>query len=180
MIMLSAMPAPSDKSVVPLEMPLAIVWRRIEELQGEPKSTRPCSPEQIRQVAKSIAAFGFSVPILVGPGSRIIAGYIRLLAARQLGWSEVPTIPLHHLSPAQAHVFITADDRLAEAGSWNDLLLAMRLKEVSPLAGPDFGGPCRHPSRRRRTTCRTAIPAELVPTPPRSRTRRKREPQAFS
>ena len=136
MIMPSDMATPRSKSAAPPEIPPAITWRRIEELQWEPKSTRSCSRKQIGQVAKSIAVFGFNVPILVGPGLRIIAGYVRLLAARQLGWSEVPTIPLHHLSAAQAHAFITADGRLAETGSWNDLLLAMRLKELS-LAEPD-------------------------------------------
>jgi ParB-like chromosome segregation protein Spo0J len=143
-------------------MPLAVVWRRIDELKGEPHA-QSHSRDRIRQLAKSIAAFGLNFPILIGPGAQIVAGYCRLLAARELGWSEVPTILLEQLSPAQAHVFITADDRLAETASWDDLLLAMRLKELSPTA-PGFGDArrryLRHLHRNRRTS--------LSPRPTRS------------
>jgi len=128
-------------------MPLAVVWRPIDELKSDPKNSHPLSREQIRQLAKSIAAFGFNVPILVGAGCRIIAGYGRLLAARQLGWSVVPTILQKQLSRAQARAFRLADARLAETASWDALLLAMRLKELSP-GEPEFGGQRHRPSER--------------------------------
>jgi len=141
------MATPTDKSAATRGMPLAVVWRPIDELKSDPKNSHPHSREQIRQLAKSIAAFGFNVPILVGAGCRIIAGYGRLLAARQLGWSVVPTILKNQLSPAQARAFRLADARLAETASWDDLLLAMRLKELSP-GEPEFCGQ-RHRSSER-------------------------------
>jgi ParB-like chromosome segregation protein Spo0J len=141
-------------------MPLAVVWRRIDELKSEPKHPRSQSRDRIRQLAKSIAAFGLNFPILIGPGSEILAGYGRLLAARELGWSEVPTILLDQLSPAQAHAFITADDRLAETASWDDLLLAMRLKELSS-AEPGFGEPHRRPPGRLRNRQTSPRPTRL-------------------
>ena len=98
------MATPTDKSAATRGMPLAVVWRPIDELKSDPKNSHPHSREQIRQLAKTIAAFGFNVPILVGAGCRIIAGYGRLLAARQLGWSVVPTILQKQLSPAQARL----------------------------------------------------------------------------
>ena len=141
------MATPTDKSAATRGMPLAVVWRPIDELKSDPKNSHPLSREQIRQLAKSIAAFGFNVPILVGAGCRIIAGYGRLLAARQLGWSVVPTILQKQLSPAQARAFRLADARLAETASWDDLLLAMRLKELSP-AEPEFGERRHRPMKR--------------------------------
>ena len=117
---------------------LPVVWRPIDELKPDPENPRAHSRKQIRQLAASIDAFGFNVPILVDRGLRIIAGHGRLLGARELGWSEVPTILLDHLSPRRARAFMIADNRLAETASWDDLLLATHLKELS-LAELDFG-----------------------------------------
>ena len=50
--------------------------------------------EQIAQIAASISKFGWTSPILVGPDHIIIAGHGRLLAARNLGMTEVPVIVL--------------------------------------------------------------------------------------
>src|SRR6516162_6348757 len=87
--------------------PLAIVWRRIEALRPDPANPRSHSPKQIRQLARSIGTFGFNVPILVDRTLRIVAGHGRLLAAQDLGWREVPTILLDHLS-----------ETMARAGEW--------------------------------------------------------------
>src|SRR6266446_6469290 len=84
-----------------------------------------------------IQAFGFNVPILVDPTLRIIAGHGRLLAAQELGWREVPTILLAHLSEAKARAFVIADNRLAEGAAWNNALLREQLTELS-LAEPDL------------------------------------------
>src|SRR5438132_6466813 len=86
--------------------PLTVVWRRIEELRPDPANPRSHSPKQIRQLARSIGAFGFNVPILINRMLGVIAGHGRLLAAHQLGWHEVPTILLDHLSGAQARAFM--------------------------------------------------------------------------
>jgi ParB/Sulfiredoxin domain len=124
---------------------LGVVWRRLGDLVTGPENPGAYSREQILRLAKGIAIFGLHVPILIGQGSRIIAGYGRLLAARELGWSEVPTILIDQLSPEQAHAFKRADDRCAETASWDELLLAMRLKELSPadtgLGGRHRGAP---------------------------------------
>jgi ParB family chromosome partitioning protein len=41
-------------------------------------------------LSASIAEVGLLHPIVVTPDNRLVAGYRRLLACRQLGWSEVP------------------------------------------------------------------------------------------
>lgn len=125
------MAASSAGSTLPAETPFAVVWRRVEDLQSDPRNLRRYSNKQVRRLAKSIDAFGFNVPILIDRGLRIVAGHARLLGAQELGWSAVPTILTDHLSAAQAHVFVIADNRLGEAASWDDLLLAMQLKELS-------------------------------------------------
>ena len=52
-------------------------------------------------------------PVLVDPDCLIIAGHARLLAARQLGMSEVPVIVLAHLSDIERRALVIADNRLA-------------------------------------------------------------------
>jgi hypothetical protein len=59
------------------------------------------------------------------------------LAAGGLGLSEVPTVRLDHLTPAQARAFVIADNRLAEIATWDDRLLAEQLRDLS-LSGVDF------------------------------------------
>jgi DNA modification methylase len=91
------------------------------------------SEKQIQQIARSIEAFGFNVPVLVNAQSQVIAGHGRLEACQLLGITEVPTIRLEHLTEAQARAFLIADNRLTENAAWDDRLLAEQLKELSDL-----------------------------------------------
>jgi len=155
--------------------PLAVVWRRIETLRPDPANPRSHSPKQIRQLTRSIGAFGFNVPILVDRTLRIIAGHGRLLAAQELGWREVPTIVLDHLSEAEARAFMIADNRVAESAAWNNTLLTEQIKPISldspgfPIETPGFelseievltgGGALGRAKRSRRPTPRPVPPA---------------------
>src|SRR5262249_33309709 len=91
------------------------------------------STRQIEQIARSIQTFGFNVPVLIDTKRTVIAGHGRLEACKLLGWSEVPTIPLDHLTEAQTRAFMIADNRLSENSIWDDRLLAQQLKELSLL-----------------------------------------------
>jgi len=73
------------------------------------------------------------VPVLIDAEGTVIAGHGRLLAATELGWTEVPTIAIEHLDAAQRRAFAIADNRLTENSAWNDRLLAEQLKELSIL-----------------------------------------------
>jgi DNA modification methylase len=110
-----------------------VIYRQISELKLNPKNPRSHSRRQIRQIARSIQAFGFNVPVLVDTKDQVIAGHGRILACQLLGWSEVPTICLDHLSEAQAKAFMIADNRLNENSVWDEHLLAKQLKELSEL-----------------------------------------------
>jgi len=93
---------------------LTIVYHRIETLKPDPANPRLHSKKQIRQIANSIETFGFNVPVLVDAELNVIAGHGRLSACRALGWTEVPTLCLDHLTSAQARAFMIADNRLTE------------------------------------------------------------------
>jgi len=126
----------SQQSSLP-NLCLTVTYRRIEELKPDPANPRRHSKKQIRQIAESIKAFGFNVPILIDRHGDIIAGHGRWLACRDLDFTEVPTLCLDHLTPAQARAFMIADNRLTEIAVWDDRLLAQQLKELT-LVGLDF------------------------------------------
>jgi DNA modification methylase len=113
--------------------PIQITYHRIADLKPDPRNPRMHSSKQIRQLAASIKTFGFNVPVLVDRKLRVIAGHGRILACRELGCDEVPTICLEHLSEAQARAFMIADNRLTEIAVWDDRVLAEHFKELSLL-----------------------------------------------
>src|SRR5512142_3416861 len=105
------------------------VWRT-DRLVPYAKNARTHSPEQVAQIAASIAEFGFNAPILVDSGAGIIAGHGRLLAARKLGLAEVPVVVLDHLSETQRRAYIIADNKLALNAGWDERVLAQELREL--------------------------------------------------
>jgi len=102
------------------------------------RNARTHSPEQVAQIAASIAEFGFNAPILVDSCAGIVAGHGRLLAARKLGLAEVPVVVLDHLSETQRRAYVIADNRLAENAGWDEAALAAELRELE-REGLDLG-----------------------------------------
>lgn len=109
------------------------MYKHVADLHLDPRNARIHRPRQVRQIADSIQAFGFNVPILTDADGQVIAGHGRVLAARRLGLSEAPTVQIEHLSAAQRRAFMIADNRLTENSQWDDQLLAEQLKELSEL-----------------------------------------------
>ena len=72
----------------------------INALKPNPRNAHTHSKKQIRQIADSIAAFGFVVPMLTDEGLNIIGGYGRYQGARLLGLKQVPVIVVQGLSEA--------------------------------------------------------------------------------
>jgi DNA modification methylase len=130
-------PLSVQKPISKYSLSLNIVYRRIDELKPDPANPRRHTKKQIRKIADSIRTFGFNVPVLIDRENNVVAGHGRLLACGELGWTEVPTLCLDHLTPAQARAFRIADNRLTEISEWDDRLLAEQLNELS-LLGVDF------------------------------------------
>ena len=112
---------------------LAVRYEPIMALRLDPQNPRLHSRKQLRQIANSIKSFGFNVPVLIDAEKSVIAGHGRILAAKALGWTEVPVIAIEHLDAAQRRAFAIADNRLTENSTWDDRLLAEQLRELSIL-----------------------------------------------
>jgi ParB-like chromosome segregation protein Spo0J len=61
-------------------------------LKASRRNVRTHSKKQIRQIANSIKAFGWSCPIVVDEDGTIIAGHGRFEAAKLLDYRNVPVI----------------------------------------------------------------------------------------
>jgi DNA modification methylase len=105
----------------------------VRELRPHPNNARTHSKKQIRQIAKSIAQFGFCNPVLVDDAKQIIAGHGRVEAAKLLGIDAVPTCQLSHLSEADKRAYVLADNKLAEKAGWDRDLLAIELQGLIEL-----------------------------------------------
>src|SRR6516225_4020473 len=98
---------------------LAVTYRAISDLIPDPRNARTHPKRQIDQLKASIAAFGFTNPILADPEGHIMAGHGRLQAARAMGLAEVPTIVLSGLSETQKRALRIADNKIALNAGWD-------------------------------------------------------------
>jgi DNA modification methylase len=106
---------------------MKIEQRNIETLAEYANNARTHSDQQVKQIAASLAEFGWTNPLLVDDNDTIIAGHGRLMAAKSLGYTNVPVIRLSGLSEAQKRAYILADNKLAEQAGWDKELLKIEL-----------------------------------------------------
>jgi len=111
--------------------PLVVERWPTGRLRPDPRNPRRHPPAQLRQIETSIAAFGWTNPILVAPDGEIIAGEARWLAARSLKRPTVPVIVLNHLSPNQRNAYRVADNRLPLGAYWDEALLSDVLRSLA-------------------------------------------------
>ena len=109
---------------------LHVTLRAVADLKPNGRNARKHPSSQIAKLTKAITAFGFTAPIVLGTNDEILAGHARLEAARAAGLTEVPTISLAHLTPAQQRAFMVADNRLAELATWDEDILKLELTEL--------------------------------------------------
>jgi len=113
--------------------PLAVTYRQTASLKPEPRNARTHPKRQLEQIIASIREFGFTNPILVDSGGLVIAGHGRLLAAKAIGLTEVPTIELSGLSEAEQRALRLADNKIALNAGWDLDLLKEELGQLSSL-----------------------------------------------
>ena len=112
---------------------MKITQKKVESLIPYINNSRTHSDEQIAQIAGSIKEFGWTNPILVDGANGIIAGHGRLLAARKLGYKDVPTIELKDLTETQKKAYIIADNKLALNAGWNNEILSIELGSLQSV-----------------------------------------------
>ncbi len=114
-----------------LKQDLKIETWAMDRLIPYARNARLHSEAQVAQIAASIAEFSFNNPVLVGPKGGIIAGHARVLAARKLGFMEIPVIVLGHLTENQKRAFVLADNKLALNAGWDVEMLRLELEALA-------------------------------------------------
>src|SRR5215472_767091 len=102
----------------------------IERLIPYASNARTHTDEQVALLAGSIREWGWTMPVLVDETGNLIAGHGRVLAARQLGLANIPTMTARGWSDAQIRAYRIADNQLAQRAGWDDELLHLELTEL--------------------------------------------------
>ncbi len=104
--------------------------RPIAQLIPAARNARTHSDEQVAQIAASIREWGWTVPVLCDEAGILIAGHGRVLAARQLGLTDVPVITATGWSEAKKRAYLLADNKLPLNAAWDFDLLKLELGEL--------------------------------------------------
>jgi hypothetical protein len=108
------------------ELPISQIKLNLRNCKTHPN-------RQIRQIANSMVAFGFTNPLLVTEDGELIAGEGRYKAAQLLGLAKVPVIVLAELSPARRRALAIADNKIADNAGWDRERLAIEIPELAGL-----------------------------------------------
>jgi ParB-like chromosome segregation protein Spo0J len=105
----------------------------LDAIKPNPRNAHTHSRKQIGQLANSIAAFGFTLPVIIDETSTLLAGHGRFEAAKLRGLEKIPAIRLRGLSEAKKRALLLADNKIAENAGWDFERLAIELPEVAEL-----------------------------------------------
>lgn len=100
----------------------------VRTYDGNPRRILPAA---IDKVAASLRAFGWRQPLVVDREGVLIAGHVRLAAAKQLGHTEVPVHIAETLTPEQVRAYRIADNRVADEVEWDAGLLTLELQAIT-------------------------------------------------
>lgn len=98
------------------------------DLRPWARNARTHSKKQLRQIASSIEAFGFTNPVLIDQHGTILAGHGRVEAAKMLGLETVPCLRIEHMTQEEKRAYVIADNKLALNAGWDEEVLAEELK----------------------------------------------------
>ena len=87
--------------------------------------------DAVPEVAASIRQFGFRVPVCVDKDNVLVYGHTRLLAAKELGMTELPVVRADDLTPAQVRAFRLADNKVSEKSGWDYDKLSKELDKIT-------------------------------------------------
>jgi ParB-like nuclease domain len=136
----TAMATPRRNDMLPL---LKIESYAIDALKSHARKLRKSDAVHIREIANSIGALGFNVPLLIGKDNVVVDGDSRLQAAKLLGLSSVPCIRVDHLDETEQRLLRLAVNRLGEKGFWDVGELQAEFKELiiadAPIEISGFG-----------------------------------------
>jgi ParB-like chromosome segregation protein Spo0J len=114
------------------DLKLEIVYLPVDALTPYTKNARKHTQADIETIKQSILAFKFDDPIGIwGDNNIIVEGHGRLIAAKELGYTEVPCVRLDHLSDEQRRAYALAHNKTAEMSEWDFDILGEEMAELT-------------------------------------------------
>ena len=98
---------------------LKIEMLPVEALREYEGNARQHGEVDITAIKESIEMFGFNDPIGIWGENVIVEGHGRLIAAKELGMTEVPCIRLDHMNDKERRAYALAHNKTAELSEWN-------------------------------------------------------------
>ena len=123
------------------KLKLQIEYIPIEQLMPYEKNTKIHNEKNVEYIKNSIREFGMSDPIGIWSDKNIIVeGHGRLMALKELGYTEAPCIRLDHMSNAERRAYAMAHNKTAESSEWDYELTESEIEEISKdFDMSDFG-----------------------------------------
>lgn len=115
--------------VIPLLADKTERWS-MERLRVSPANSNKHSEVQIREIAESMKAFGWTVPPLIDETGEVIAGEGRYFAGKLLGLTETAVIVARGWSPAMIEAYREADNELAKHSKIDEALQGAALARL--------------------------------------------------
>lgn len=118
---------------------LKIEYLPIDSLKPYEGNAKEHPQEQINQIVASIEQFGMNDPIGIWGDERLIVeGHGRLLALKQMGETEAPTIRLDHMTDEQRRAYTLAHNKITMNSGFDAEILNLELDSIDIDMG-DFG-----------------------------------------
>lgn len=120
-------------------MDLKIEYLDINDLKPYGRNAKKHPKEQVQRIVNSIKEFGMCDPIGIwGKDNLIVEGHGRLIALKELGYTEVPVIRLDHLTEEQRKAYTLAHNKTNES-EWDLDLLNLELNDLKDMNMDEFG-----------------------------------------
>lgn len=95
--------------------------------------------DAVQVVMNSIKEFGFKQPIVLDEHNVIVVGHTRFMAAKKLGYTEVPCVIASDLTEEQVNAYRLVDNKTNEYAEWDTQLLAGELNAIINIDMEMFG-----------------------------------------
>ena len=116
-----------------------VIEKNIRELKPYKRNPRDIR-DAIGPVSESIKMFGFKQPIVIDKDNVVVAGHVRLEAAKKLGMKKVPCVVADDLTEEEVKAYRLADNRTRDLSKWDSEKLIEELDKIEAMGvGIDMG-----------------------------------------
>lgn len=113
---------------------LKIEYLPIEKIKPYKNNAKQHPKEQIEQIKESIKQFGMDDPIGIwGKENIIVEGHGRLIALKELGYTEAPVIRLDHLTDVERRAYTLAHNKTTMNSDFDIEILNQELQELADM-----------------------------------------------